>query len=96
MQIHAGLGKERSRIKIVRISFHDLPHCVVIALGRFSQVGFRISRKAQSHGRDVGLLAGRSAGAQIAALLNCFVRLLEAILAGGIVVVGSDSLGDSQ
>ena len=73
----------------------NLTHGVVIVLSGFAQVGLGVGRETLRHGCDVRLLAGRRVGGEIHGLLNGFVRLLETVGAGGIVVIGTDGFRNS-
>ena len=95
MKVHAGFGEQRSRVEVVRKLLDHFAHGAVIGLGRLPAVRLGIGRKTQCHGLDVSLLSGRSATREINRLLDGRMSRCEAVVAGGIVVVGSYGLGHS-
>jgi hypothetical protein len=95
MKVHARLGKQRGRIEVIRILLRDFAHGIVIFLGRLAQVCLWIRGEALGHCLDVVLLGRRSARRQVHGFLDRIVRLLEALFAGRIVVIGSHRFGDA-
>ena len=67
----------------------------MIGLGGLAAVGLGIGGETQRHGLYVGLFDRRSVGRKIDGFLNGGVRRGETLVAGGIVVVGSDGLRHS-
>src|SRR5437867_12855660 len=88
VKVHAGFGEQCSRVEVVRKLLDQFAHGAVIGLGRLPTVRLGIGRKTQRHGLDVGLLSGRGATREINRLLDGRMSRCEAVVAGGIVVVG--------
>ena len=95
MQVHAGFGEQRGGVQVIGKVLRHLTHGVVISLGCLSAVRFRICRKTQRHGLDVGLLRRRSVAREIDSLLNGVVRFDKTFVAGRIVVVRPYGFGDA-
>ena len=93
MQVHPRLREQRCCIEVVGKLLRNFAHGVVIRLLCFLAVCLGIGRETQCHGRNVGFFAGRGIGRKICRFLNGFVRLLEPVLAGGIVIVRSHGFG---
>jgi hypothetical protein len=95
VQVHPGLGEQRSRIQIVGKVLDHFAHGIVIRLGRLPAVGSGIGRESQRHGLNVSLLGGRRTSREIDRFLDRIVGLGKALIAGGIVVVRSHGLSHS-
>ena len=95
MQVHASFREERCRIQIVGIVLHQITHRIAIIFCGLLKIGLRASGEALSQGVNVCALAGRRFFGQRLSFRNGVMRLLETILAGGIVVVWSDRLRHS-
>ena len=95
MQVHAGLGEQRCSIEIIGELVRHLAHGVVIILGRFLQIGDGVRRKALRHRLNVSLLAGRGIGRELRRVLDRIVGALITFGIGWIVVVGTNSFGNS-
>ena len=95
MQIHARFRKQRSRIQVVGVVLHQLTHRVTIFFRRLLQIRLRVRWKAFRHRGNIFALARRGICRQTLRLHNFLVSLLEAVFAGGIVVVRPYRLGDA-
>ena len=95
VQIHAGFGKQGGGVEIVGVILRNFAHGVVIVFGGFLQIGLGIGGKALGHGGNVGAFGLGGIGAEVDRFLDRFVRLLETVFTGGIVVVGANGLGDA-
>src|SRR6266576_306018 len=94
MQIHSRLGEEGGSVEIIGKGSGHITHGIAIGLSRFPTISLWVFRKALGHCSDVGLLVGWGAGRQLDGFLNGFVRSLETIVAGGIVVVRTNCFCD--
>src|SRR5262245_44670057 len=95
MQVHAGFGKKRGCIQIVRELLDQVTHGIAIVFGRQAVVSIGIGWETDCHRRNVSFLVRRSVDSEFAGFLDRLVRSLEAFGIGGIVVIGADGFSDA-
>src|SRR5213080_5336544 len=95
VQVHSGLGEQRSGIEIVGETLYHVAHGIAILFRGGAQIGFGIGGKALRKRGDVSLVALGSIRAERQRFLNGGVGLRKTAFAGGIVVIGADGFGDA-